>query len=894
MSSGAMRCAMVLVAAACQARQAAAPPKELPVVEPALAARALAAVPIALATARPADLVDERGPYPVAFKVVSGPEVTGARLVYDVTRDAAHQPGEVAMRRAGARWEAELPGQPAGSEIAYHFALVLAGRSAQRWPASEPARYRVRVAALRVVGATLEPGRAGQGGELRVSVAAAAPPTGELRARVRGPGGARELRSAADPPVVEPGAAARTLRFALPPLAPGDAADLDVTLGAGDASVHLPGDARQVATVKRAVRAVSPLAAVAAPVSDVRSAGGERWIAFDGGGVVRDGAAGAVRWRGAIDGLRSGVVRFVLPDPNGDAIVATDRGVAVLYPPAAGAQRGLAVAVAAGGSAARAGAAARSALDGSAWLELDPPAAESTGAARWLDVRDGQAAAWSPPDPRLVTITSLDFDEALGCYALGALLAVQGRPAPAVGWRCGAAFAVLPLAPARLGAFAIEPQRVLALARDPADGAPVAAIRYAVSDGRGRGVGFGVFRLRADGAAAALVPIASEATALGAPITALAADPAHRRLLVATDGRGLVALERDEAAAVTAVTQVRGAPSSITAVAMPPGDELIVGGRTGAWRIDGAGAAAPVASEPSAIAGDAIPMDVCGDRVLLGSYAAGPVEIARGAASWQVSRRLASEPALPPGPYGDAVYGRAGEIYVAAAGRGIARIAPDGTGRLLAAVAGLRRRDILRLLARSNGELWVLEAPLPFAGGDTMISVLRDGRVQRSVALGDRDLATVSRWLDTGRGTVLAATRAGLAELGGEPFVRLVSPHAAHGVAVSGGGIVAAVGDTVERWDGARLSPVLFGLDRAPETAGPRSVLDVAIDRGGTWLVLFSGGVIAVLDRQGRVAGMLDAADGVPTTARRLLLHAASGDIVVGSGGEGLIVIGAG
>ena len=93
MSPGAMRCAMVLVAA-CQARQAAVPPKELPVVEPALAARALTPAPVALTTARPADLVDERGPYPVAFQVDSGPEVTGARLVYDVTRDGAHRQGD--------------------------------------------------------------------------------------------------------------------------------------------------------------------------------------------------------------------------------------------------------------------------------------------------------------------------------------------------------------------------------------------------------------------------------------------------------------------------------------------------------------------------------------------------------------------------------------------------------------------------------------------------------------------------------------------------------------------------------------------------------------------------------------------------------------------------------
>ena len=57
----------------------------------------------------------------------------------------------------------------------------------------------------------------------------------------------------------------------------------------------------------------------------------------------------------------------VLPDAvGGGALVGTDRGVVTLYPPATGARRGAVVATGAG--AARAGAAARSPLDGSAWL----------------------------------------------------------------------------------------------------------------------------------------------------------------------------------------------------------------------------------------------------------------------------------------------------------------------------------------------------------------------------------------------------------------------------------------------------------------------------------------------------------------------------------------------
>jgi hypothetical protein len=46
-----------------------------------------------------------------------------------------------------------------------------------------------------------------------------------------------------------------------------------------------------------------------------------------------------------------------------------------------------------------------------------------------------------------------------------------------------------------------------------------------------------------------------------------------------------------------------------------------------------------------------------------------------------------------------------------------------------------------------------------------------------------------------------------------------------------------------------------------------------------------------VLSCKGDLLGILDSEDGVPSTARSLLANPLTGDVIVGSGNEGLLVI---
>lgn len=67
--------------------------------------------------------------------------------------------------------------------------------------------------------------------------------------------------------------------------------------------------------------------------------------------------------------------------------------------------------------------------------------------------------------------------------------------------------------------------------------------------------------------------------------------------------------------------------------------------------------------------------------------------------------------------------------------------------------------------------------------------------------------------------------------------------------------------------------------------------LDLAIDRLGQWYVLFGGGLVALLDREGGFLGIMDPEDGIPPSARRLLSHPVTGDAFIGSATEGLVIV---
>jgi hypothetical protein len=96
-------------------------------------------------------------------------------------------------------------------------------------------------------------------------------------------------------------------------------------------------------------------------------------------------------------------------------------------------------------------------------------------------------------------------------------------------------------------------------------------------------------------------------------------------------------------------------------------------------------------------------------------------------------------------------------------------------------------------------------------------------------------------------------------------------------------------------WFRKRFRPVLFSLRHPRWPSGrfaPGSPIDLAIDRRGAWHVLYPGGVLAILHPDSAVAEILDPEDGVPPTALRLLAHPKTGEVFVGSDGEGVAIVG--
>jgi hypothetical protein len=102
-------------------------------------------------------------------------------------------------------------------------------------------------------------------------------------------------------------------------------------------------------------------------------------------------------------------------------------------------------------------------------------------------------------------------------------------------------------------------------------------------------------------------------------------------------------------------------------------------------------------------------------------------------------------------------------------------------------------------------------------------------------------------------------------------------------------GAVAAVGASVERLEASGFVPVLFAI---PEDAGNSAhrghPVDVVIDNRGRWFILFSGGRLVLLDAERRFVAILGPAEGFPATARKLLHVAATDEILVGTGQEGV------
>jgi hypothetical protein len=99
--------------------------------------------------------------------------------------------------------------------------------------------------------------------------------------------------------------------------------------------------------------------------------------------------------------------------------------------------------------------------------------------------------------------------------------------------------------------------------------------------------------------------------------------------------------------------------------------------------------------------------------------------------------------------------------------------------------------------------------------------------------------------------------------------------------------VIGAVGAAVQHWNGQRLAPILFAVEPRRSRA-PGHPVDLIVDDSGRWIILYSDGVLVLLDAQRRFVATLDAASGVPPSSRRLLYLPATDEILIGSAREGV------
>jgi hypothetical protein len=273
---------------------------------------------------------------------------------------------------------------------------------------------------------------------------------------------------------------------------------------------------------------------------------------------------------------------------------------------------------------------------------------------------------------------------------------------------------------------------------------------------------------------------------------------------------------------------------------------------------------------------DAIPVDADASRraVLFSSAQDGLLELLPDGA---VQRHRVADPRMSD-VYLDGVYAE-GSIHGAVQGRGVVRFGAERIEVVDPPQGGLAAT---RLLPLGSGELlaWTPATPL---GPARLRRMSRDGSFE---AIEEMELATMGGWVEMPeRDSVWAATRAGVVEIARDGTRTTLHPASVTAIARSGQN-VGVVGTGVARWNGSSFEPVLFSI-QDPRRPGqhhmPGAPVDLAIDQDGRWFILARGGAVVVLGPDGTFLALLDARDGIPPSAARLLVDPGTGDVVVGS-----------
>lgn len=870
------------------------------------------------------DTTGQQEPYPVSVRRLAGPEISGGQVAYSVLDVAgkAIVEDQVKLRPAadGSGWESEIPGQPVGSTIAYHFLLDTRTGRSLRHPARAPARYQFRVVGLQVLSVTLPNPASSATDEQSVTlrVQSASPPSGELVVRVLSlSSDAQEYRIALSTrtQIGGPNAiASYVLEANVPDLQPGELADFyfQVHTDEGEALRVPAGAPNQVYTIKRSARSVQPIPDDGAFVLDVGVQGRQRWIGLKGGGAWEGEAEGDAEHWGLLHGLPSGIARFVLPDPvSGHVYLGTDRGVVAiepgreswvaLTPPYPSPEEAKVDVLDRLGLARRAGPGALSTLDGTLLFQLQGEEALEAVYPETvlLQFQNGRLGEWTPHlDQPLIGLSTATFDAVDGCWLLGGFVPRGNQELqPAVVRQCDATAELIPLEDVLLDGTQAIPERIVALAREPTTGGVVLGLEFLVTQASQRRSDFGVYQLNET--TGALSPLVPGLAAIGTEVTSLATDWRGGQVLVGTFGQGLILVGNGEVRRLDLNEEM---PSEITAIEVDEeSGTILVGTARGAVEISD-NQTQVVQFGPrgeGAILTNAHPTDANMEtgRVLLSSYDQGLIELSLDpAGEWRPVRLLRPGRELPDGFFGKAQYAAPGSMYGIVHSQGLLQI-NDGETTLLDPDGGLHSPHLLNILTLRGGDVWLAFTPMPFgAFGGPALQVVRDGRIVQTLELADSGLATIGDWVEVAeRDSIFAATRAGVVEIRADGDMTKLSKNAASSIARNPDtGVIGVAGTTIERWEGERFIPVLFRVDhpRWPKGQFPAgSIVDLAIDRTGAWYLLYSGGIVAVLDSEGRFLDLLDPEDGIPPTARQLLAHPTTGDVFVGSNGEGLVIV---
>jgi len=450
---------------------------------------------------------------------------------------------------------------------------------------------------------------------------------------------------------------------------------------------------------------------------------------------------------------------------------------------------------------------------------------------------------------------------------------------------------------------------IAAVARDPVGLAPVLAV--VTQDGNQRSSRR--YALMTVTAQKRLVPYCRGAVApFREELTAMATDHDRKRLVIALRGRGLQSVrcparQGNDFADLPALRDA-------TALVIDAG-RVIVGTERGAFMLEDSVRLTPLLQTPE---GD-IPLDAmvadaktdpvsATDTVLLTSPNRGIAELTRTGSTWSTSRPWWRPEGLGAGVAGAAVYGGPGAIYLVVHPQGLLR-AQGSTVSWLAlppAAAGSApapqwlnnpesspRPLFVQLAPDGAGGAWLGMDAMPIGGKGRLWHLKADGS-SSLLTVGDARAQPLGRVLPMPDGTIRAATALGVMAVNEATGMHLVSSNGVQALFRSPGGPgFAAVGETVEWSADDGFEPVLFGMpaDTGAQPAPIAHPVDVVIDKLGRWIILLSNGKLVLLDDSRHLVASLGVGNGVPGSARRLLLLPSTNEVLIGTRDEGVFVL---